>query len=106
MSIEYLAQIKEQEERAATIIRDGQAQAKKIISSAKERAAAIVDLAHEEADASYKEALSKAEIASFDDYERTIQHAKTECHVIRESAEKRIDEAATLLANWVVRGWH
>ena len=105
MSIEYIIRIREQEELAGRIRQDGIAESKRIVSMANDEAAALLKSARIEAESLYKEIFEKADVASRDDYEKIIHQAKTECRLIKEGAEKRIEEAASLIVEWVVNEW-
>jgi vacuolar-type H+-ATPase subunit H len=105
VSIEYIIRIRDQEELAERIRQDGLAESKRIISAAKDEAGAIIKSAQIESEKSHKEALKRAEISNKDDYDRIIHQAKTECRMIKQGAEKRMDEAAELIVDWVVNEW-
>ena len=105
MSIEYIKQIREQEELAERIRQDGVVESKRIINSANEEAAALIKSAQIEAEELYKETLEKTAVLSKDDYDRIIHQAKTEVRLLKEGAEKKMDSAAALIAEWVVSEW-
>jgi len=98
-------QVREKEELAEQIKRNGLAESKRIINEANEKAAALIHIAQKEADDFSKETLAKASEASLDDYETMIHKAMTECRLIEEGANGRMDKAASFLVEWMVNEW-
>jgi len=97
MSIEYIKQIREQEERAGIIRHDGLAESKRIINAAIDEAVIIVNKAQTEALILHKDALAKANEEAAADYDKTLSHVKWECEMLLTSAEKKLDKAVSVI---------
>jgi len=102
MSIEYIKQIREQEEHAGKIRHDGLMESKRIFHAATDEAAALVDKAQTEARALYKDALAKANEEAASDYDKIISHVRWECEMLLSSAEKKMDKAVAVIVNKVL----
>ena len=102
MSMEVLKQIREQEEQADKIKRDGLTESKRIVSTATDEATALVEKAQLEADALYRDILAKANEDSLDDYNRIINQAHSECGMLLKVAENNLDKAISVIVGKVV----
>ena len=102
MSVEYLKQIREHEEKADQIRRDGLAESRRIARAAEEEAAALIDRASSEADALYKETLARAAAEAASDYDNIIQQARWECDMLLSHAEKQSEKAVSVIVRKVI----
>jgi len=105
LTLEYLHQIKEQEEQANQIRQEGLTESMRIVSASRAEAAAIIDKANSEAEKNYDEAISKAFEEANEDYEKIIHSAMWECDMLSESAEKKRDDAVALIVKKVMGSW-
>ena len=97
VALEYLQQIREQEELAGKIRQDGLTESKRIVGTANDEAAALIFKARSDADRLYDEAIANANTAAQEDYERTIEQAKWECDMLTDGARKKSGEAVSLI---------
>jgi len=102
MSIKILKQIREQEELAEKIRRDGLAESRRIVSTATDEAEALVDRAQSEAHALYNKTLARANDEARLDYDKIIHHAEWECHMLLDNAGKKLDRAVSIIVGKVM----
>ena len=102
MSIKHLKQIREQEELADKIRKDGLLESKRIVSSATEDAATLIERAKSEANVLYKEAIEKSAKEAELDYDREIQQANKECDMLSDHAKKNLEKAVSLIIRKVM----
>ena len=105
MTVEYLKQIREQEELAEKIRHDGLMESRRIIEKASEDAADLIKTAQSEAETHYKEIMAKAEAEALDGYNNIIVHAQWECQMLLREANHKLDEAVSIIISKVVDEW-
>ena len=105
MSIEHLKRIRESEEQAEKIRRDGLAGSKRIVEMATEETAALLDQANAEAEAMYAELIEKTTKEAQTDYEKTMRRARWECDMLLEGKEERVKDAVSIIVRKVVSEW-
>ena len=105
MSIEYIKQIREQEEKADKIRHDAHTEARLIVNAAVDKAQSLLSGAQTEADTLYKDTIAKANDEAETDYERTLHHAKWECDMLLAGAEKKMDKAVSIIVRKVIEQW-
>jgi vacuolar-type H+-ATPase subunit H len=102
MSIKHLKQIREQEELADKIRRDGLSESKRIVNVAVDEAATLIEKAKSEADVLYKEAIEKTAKEAEVDYDKEIAQADKECDMLSGHAKKNLEKAVSLIVRKVM----
>jgi V/A-type H+-transporting ATPase subunit G/H len=105
LTIEYLSQIREQEELADKIRQEGLLESKRIVNAAAEEAAAMIKAAKKEADMLYRETIKRAEAEADEGCESIITHAEWECQMLLKEAEEKLDGAVSIIVDKVVDEW-
>lgn len=103
MSIEIIKVIKEAEEKAEIIKKEATQQAKQIITNANLQALQIIDEARELSETKSSDILKVAESEGQHLYDGIINNAAKECENILVSADKKMDDAASIILERIVK---
>lgn len=103
MSIEIIKVIKEAEEKAEVIKKEATQQAKQIITNANLQALQIIDEARELSESKSDQVLKVAESEGQHLYDDIINNAAKECENILEKADKKMDDAASIILERIVK---
>jgi len=102
MAIELIIKIKEAEEQAEQIIKQGLAEARKMAADTDKEAARLLEEAQREADALYRSRLDEAEREALAAYDDIISAAGEECGRLAAAAEQNMPEAVAAVYGKVV----
>lgn len=103
MSIEVIKVIREAEEKAETIKKEASQKAKQIIANANVEASQILEKAHNTARSKSSDVLKAAESEGQILYDGIINNASKECENIFSKAESKMDNAASIILERIVK---
>lgn len=102
VSIEVIKKIRDAEEKAEAIKKDGTQKAKQIIVSANTQAQKIVEEAHRDSDFASSALLKKAEAEGQKLYDDIVKKADEECESILNKAAKNMETAVSTIVERIV----